>query len=765
MQNIETILEEIYKIEPALKNREGELIKIINSLIELKPEVKIDEDFIINLKSRLQSEYAVAVPRKNWFTFLNFRLVGSLTVLLFLIIVAAPFIKFKPSDTGQTNETPLVINRDDGSVVVKTNEGIVTKQSEAGKTIAGFVKFKSADEYKKYLADSDQGYYGFGGGIGGVRMDAMGSSEALPLPMTSQSMGMKQSEVPAPSRVSGTNVQVAGIDEPDILKTDGKEIYFAPAQRYYYARPMPMGAPVPEVFVDPGTIENNILPPPDYNQPKTNVIKAFPADKLSKDGVIDKTGDLLLSGNILVIFEQQNIYGYDVSNPKNPTQKWNVEINSKNSFVEARLYDGAIYLVTSTYANRHEPCPIPILKSGGQEITVRCDNIYHPIGSLPVNVNYHISTINPTTGKLVEGISFVGAFNSTVYMSKNGIYVAYSQQGDFLKLILDLFAENGDIIQKEIVSKLEKLMTYDISDASKMSEFQIIYRDYLNSLGNDEALKIENEISNRAGDYFKKHKRELTKTDIVKITTGSLKVDAMGTVPGNLLNQFSMDEFEANLRVATTITDNGFMGFGNRGEQENDIYVLDTNLSKIGSIEGLGLGERIYSARFIEDKGYLVTFKQTDPFFVLDLSNPARPQVKGELKIPGYSAYLHPINKDRILGVGKEGSKVKVSLFDVSDAANPREASKFVLEEYWSDILNTHHAFLLDSRHKVFFMPGGNGGYVFSYDGDKLSIKKAVSDISAKRAVFIDDYMYIAGDNKIVVLDENSWERKGQLDL
>ena len=117
------------------------------------------------------------------------------------------------------------------------------------------------------------------------------------------------------------------------------------------------------------------------------------------------------------------------------------------------------------------------------------------------------------------------------------------------------------------------------------------------------------------------------------------------------------------------------------------------------------------------------------------------------------------------MGVGKEGSRVKVSLFDVSDAANPKEASKFVLEEYWSDILNTHHAFLLDPRHKVFFMPGGNGGYVFSYDSDKLSIKKAVSGISAKRAVFIDDYMYIAGDNKIIVLDENSWERIGQLDL
>lgn len=760
MQNIENILEEIYKIEPALKNREEELIKIINSLIDLKPEIKIDENFILSLKSKLQSRYGISEPRKTWFTFLNPRLVGGLAVAILLIIIAAPFIKTKPSDPGQPNNTSITTNRDDGSVVVKNDEGIVTKQSEAGKTISGFVKFKSADEYKKYLAYSDQGYYGLGG-----RIDTMGLSEAMPPPMSPQPAGIKQSDAAAPSRVSETNVQVAGIDEPDILKTDGKEIYFSPMYQYYYTQPMPMGVSLPETFVNPDIIEKNILPPYNYNKPKTSVIKAFPADKLSKDGVIDKAGNLLLSGNILVIFEQQNIYGYDVSDPKNPTQKWNVEINNRNALVESRLYDGVIYLVTRTNTNRYDPCPIPVFKTGGQEISVRCENIYHPIGSTPVNANYHISTINPATGKLAEGISFVGSYDSTVYMSKNGIYVAYSRQGDFLRLIRDLFSENNDIIPKEIVDKLEKLMTYDISDSSKMSEFQIIYRDYLNSLGSDESLRIENEISNRAGDYFKKHKRELTKTDIIKIAVSSLKVDAMGTVPGNLLNQFSLDEYQTNLRVAVTIGGNGFMEFGNQSEQENDIYVLNTNLSRIGSIEGLGLGERIYSARFIEDKGYLVTFKQTDPFFVLDLSNPAHPQVKGELKIPGYSAYLHPINKDRILGVGKEGSKVKVSLFDVSDAANPKEASKFVLEEYWSDILNTHHAFLLDPRHKVFFMPGGNGGYIFSYDGDKLSIKKAVSGISAKRAVFIDDYMYIAGDNKIIVLDENSWERTGQLDL
>ena len=120
----------------------------------------------------------------------------------------------------------------------------------------------------------------------------------------------------------------------------------------------------------------------------------------------------------------------------------------------------------------------------------------------------------------------------------------------------------------------------------------------------------------------------------------------------------------------------------------------------------MGLTERVYSARFIQDKGYVVTFRQTDPFYVLDLSDPASPKLAGELKIPGYSSYLHPITKDKIIGIGKEGQNVKVSLFDASDPANPQEVSKYTLSEYWSDILNTHHAFLMDEKHGVFFLPG-----------------------------------------------------------
>ena len=206
------------------------------------------------------------------------------------------------------------------------------------------------------------------------------------------------------------------------------------------------------------------------------------------------------------------------------------------------------------------------------------------------------------------------------------------------------------------------------------------------------------------------------------------------------------------------------MGGWSSRDQENDVYVLNSKLGIIGSIKGLGLDERIYSARFVGDKGYLVTFRQIDPFFVLDLNDPTNPEVKGELKIPGYSSYLHPINENEILGMGKEDNKVKISLFDVSSPSNPKEASKYTLDEYWSDILNTHHAFLLDEKHEVFFMPGSKGGYIFSYKNG-LSLKKAVSGFQARRALFIDDYLYIIGNNKIVVLNENTWERAKELEL
>jgi len=150
---------------------------------------------------------------------------------------------------------------------------------------------------------------------------------------------------------------------------------------------------------------------------------------------------------------------------------------------------------------------------------------------------------------------------------------------------------------------------------------------------------------------------------------------------------------------------------------------------------------------------------------VLDLSEPRAPKLAGELKIPGFSSYLHPLAQNRILGVGQEGGQVKLSLFDVSTAAEPKEADQYLLAEGWSEVSNTHHAFLQDDKHKAFFIPGGQGGYIFSYAGDKLTLKKAVSDIRARRALFINDYFYIVGEDKIIVLNESDWERVNEVAL
>ena len=148
---------------------------------------------------------------------------------------------------------------------------------------------------------------------------------------------------------------------------------------------------------------------------------------------------------------------------------------------------------------------------------------------------------------------------------------------------------------------------------------------------------------------------------------------------------------------------------------------------------------------------------------MLDLRDPSNPKKTGELKIPGFSSYLHPINKDKILGVGREEANVKLSLFDVKDPVNPKEVAKYDLDEFYTQVSTTFTAFLMDTKHEVFFLPAGSSGYIFSYSGDQLKLKKVIADVSAQRAIYLDDFLYIIGDSKIVVLNENDWSQVSEL--
>ncbi|TSC81904.1 MAG: Secreted protein containing C-terminal beta-propeller domain distantly related to WD-40 repeat [Parcubacteria group bacterium Gr01-1014_20] len=640
-------------------------------------------------------------------------------------------------------------------------QGKVPEDLKSDKTLSTFVKFKSEVEFKEYLSNAENlGGFGFSG-VALRQMAPMMESDAMP-GAPSPIAGADNKSTASPDRVSGTNVQVSGIDEPDILKTNGKEIYLSLESFYYYGRPMPM--------MEPAIGEDKRIAPDYYpqNRGETKVLKAFPPESLALRTKIQKSGNLLLSGKILVIFEGQSVFGYDVSNPDSPTEKWRVDLKDNSYLSTSRLHDGKIYLVTQTWVNSGHPCPFIPVTVKGSALSIPCTEIYHPRAETPADVTYTAMILDPETGSVKNHLSFVGTSGSSViYMSPNALYVAYSYPGDYVKIFLGFFKEKArDLVSSSVLTQLEKLEGYDISQSSKMNEFQMILDRHLNSLEKDDRLKFENEIQNRLKDYMKSHIRELSKTGLTKISLNNLQIAATGNIPGTLLNQFSMDEWNNNLRLASTIEGGFFWGFGGgNAESANDVYVLDGGLNIIGSVRDLGLTERIYSARFVEDRGYLVTFRQTDPFYVLDLSNPRKPEMKGELKIPGFSSYLHPLEKNLILGVGQEGGSVKLSLFNVSNPSNPTEISKYSLKDYWTEVQSTHHAFLSDAAHNIFFLPGGEGGYVFSYEGNTLSLKKAVSQIRSRRALYLNDYLYVVGDDRVVVLNEKSWETIKELKL
>jgi len=197
----------------------------------------------------------------------------------------------------------------------------------------------------------------------------------------------------------------------------------------------------------------------------------------------------------------------------------------------------------------------------------------------------------------------------------------------------------------------------------------------------------------------------------IHVQGSNMTCEARGTVPGRERNQFSMDEYDDYFRIETTTwTQNWTI--------ETNLYVLNMNLSVVGQLEGLAPGENFHSARFMGNRAYLVTFKGTDPLFVIDLSQPINPSVLGELHIPGYSDYLHPYDETHLIGVGKHTVEadggdfawyqgIKISLFDVSNVTNPVQMDNVIIGDRGSDspILYDHKALLFDKSKNLLVIP------------------------------------------------------------
>ena len=212
-----------------------------------------------------------------------------------------------------------------------------------------------------------------------------------------------------------------------------------------------------------------------------------------------------------------------------------------------------------------------------------------------------------------------------------------------------------------------------------------------------------------------------TQTDLYQfdVTTPRPVYVASGSVPGWLLNQYSMSEFDGVLRVATTNADSTL----------SSVYTLRRDggsLRRLGEVGGLGKNERIYAVRFVGKVGYVVTFRQTDPLYTIDLSNPARPRAVGELKIPGYSAYLHPVDESRLLGVGQDATEqgrvqgTQVSLFDVGDLASPKRVAQHQIPGSHSEAEHDPHAFLYWPDAKLLVIPVNASALLLRVEADAL---------------------------------------------
>ena len=274
------------------------------------------------------------------------------------------------------------------------------------------------------------------------------------------------------------------------------------------------------------------------------------------------------------------------------------------------------------------------------------------------------------------------------------------------------------------------------------------------------------------------------KTELFRFSLkdGAVTMESQGSVPGYVLNQFSMDEYNGYFRIVTTENVTHYFNEGGiaSAEQEktrNHLFVLDESMNIVGSIEDLARGESIYSARFMGDTGYFVTYRQVDPLFTVDLSTPSEPKILSELKVPGFSNYLHPFGDGLLLGFGQNSDEesgeiqgLKLSMFDTSDpAAVAEKHSELLGEKYmWSNAIGNHKAILVDSEKNLIGFPAENEYMLYSYSPESGFQKIAQLTLEADgpgdmdydlRGFYVDDVFYLYSPSGLAAFSMEDFSR------
>jgi len=583
---------------------------------------------------------------------------------------------------------------------------------------------------------------------------------------------------------STTNNQVVGVDEADIIKTNGNFIY--------------------------ALVRNDLF-----------IIKASPAEDIqviSKITFKSRPLDLFISGNSLAVFgnddqiftselyqsfRRQNSYTFfkvfDVTDPSNP--RLVRDLDFEGYYSNARLIDNYVYFITNNAAYYLEGEPLtPRLISEGVVLPTECvgsarcfapDVYYFDIPYDSYNYT-SITAINiQDNNEEINGQVYLMSGGQNLYVSKNNIYITYTEylnEYELEQIIKkELILSSLSASDQDKITQIEAAPNFILTKEEKKMKVAMMIDRYLSSLSEAEQVVWQGNIDNALAKKLQQKAKDMEKTVIHKIAISGKTIEykAKGEVSGQVLNQFSMDENGSYFRLATTRSQLWSRLFDRPQDSYSNIYVLDANLQIVGSLENLATTERIYSARFMGDRLYLVTFKQTDPLYVINLADPTKPEVLGAIKVPGFSTYLHPVDQNgtKLLGLGRDAVEdgsggatvkgLKLSLFDFTDLSHPRELDSYLLGDERSDsiALYDHKAFLYSEDKNIISIPAvlreNNGrlsfagALIFTLENNVINLKGRIDhsanghftqadywrgfdyfDNTVKRSLYINDNLY-----------------------
>jgi len=523
---------------------------------------------------------------------------------------------------------------------------------------------------------------------------------------------------------SKTNVQVEGIDEGDIVKTDGVYIYSLRGSKLSIFKAEGANTHLVSTTEIGSTTE--------ITNPGYVMDIGFPSS-------FEYANEMYLYENYVVIITQFskymlsywrgfadaqscNAYIYDVSTPEKPELVH--KLGQDGSNLASRLIDNTLYLITTYYVYdifENEPesyIPAFYIDNVRTLISPNCIAIMPYANFSRFTI---VSAIDILSGTITANQTLLGG-GSIVYMSWQNLYIADNEY-------------------KTVES------TYDDGN------FTIV-------------------------DYTNYSSTNITRLDI---SSGNVAVAAYGNVPGYLGDQFHLDEYQGYLRIVTTsdsytystIEDRvrGVVGYvGGQSSTSNGLYVLDMSLIQVGAVDNLAPDEYVYSVRFDGDIGYFVTFRTVDPLFAVDLSNPYNPIVLSALKIPGFSQYMHVFSDGLLFGLGYNADEttgrrevMKLSMFDTSNPADVVEAHTLSINANYSTALYNHKAIVVDSGKNIISFPADSEYAIYGYNDQTGFFRRAGINMmenwwSDSRGLYISDYFYIVYNSGIAVIDMESFK-------